>query len=209
MIARQLELFVSDESEKYSRIEQLEAEVARLRQENNELKLRLSLKNKPVSTRTDEWYTPPEYIEMAREVMGDIDLDPASNELAQSWIKARKYFTKDDDGLRQEWKGNIWNNPPYGRTVENWIVCALTCYAAGDINSAILLLNRTGAAWYKARTKEVTAICEVHKRIAFIDENGQRQSSPRYYNDFLYLGKDVEKFVDVFSRIGDVRLMMH
>lgn len=191
-------------ADKDSKIEWLEARVMEL-----EAKLQ-----KPVSTRTDEWYTPPEFIEMARTVMGSIDLDPASNELAQSWIQAKKYFTKDDEGLMiaSWWKEgdapiNVWCNPPYGRTVELWLETVVDGFLDGNIKSAILLLNRTGAAWYKARTKEVNAICEVHKRIAFIDENGQRQSSPRYYNDFLYLGKDVEKFIEVFSAIGDVRVM--
>lgn len=188
-------------------------EIVRLMRENDELRQQLTaVKIKPESTRTDEWYTPSEYIEMARQVMGTIDLDPASNELAQSWIKATKYFTKDDDGLRQDWWLNdtpvsVWCNPPYGRTVEDWLELALMGYQDGNIKSAILLLNRTGAAWYKKRVKEVTAICEVHKRIAFLDEDGNRQDSPRYYNDFLYLGEDVDKFIEVFSVIGDVRVM--
>lgn len=164
---------------------------------------------KPASTRTDEWYTPPEYIEMAREVMGSIDLDPASNDLAQSWIQAAQYYTKNDDGLSKAWLGNVWCNPPYGRDVENWLVDALCRYECGEIKSAILLLNRTGAAWYRARIKEVTAICEVYKRIAFIDGNGERQASPRHYNDFLYLGTDIEKFREVFSAVGDVRVTQH
>jgi hypothetical protein len=92
--------------------------------------------------------------------------------------------------------------------VEEWLCQILGGYQDDKlIKSAVILLNRTGAAWYKSIIKEFAAICEVHKRIAFIDENGQRQSSPRYYNDFLYLGKDVEKFVEVFSAIGDVTVM--
>jgi hypothetical protein len=192
------------EADSKAKIKWLEAEVQRLTAENQDLRLRLQ---KPTSTRTDEWYTPPEFIEMARQVMGSIDLDPASNELAQSWIKATKYFTKDDDGLRQEWAENVYCNPPYGRSVEDWLEVGLDWYEDGNVKSAVFLLNRTGAAWYKQAIKQVSAICEVHKRIAFIDENGQRQSSPRYYNDFLYLGKDVEKFVEVFSAIGDVTVM--
>ena len=35
------------------------------------------------------WHTPAEYIEAAREVMGSIDLDPASCHIAQQAVKAR------------------------------------------------------------------------------------------------------------------------
>jgi hypothetical protein len=48
-----------------------------------------------------EWYTPPHYVFMARQVLGKIDLDPASNEVAQAWIQAAKYFTVVEDGLKQ------------------------------------------------------------------------------------------------------------
>ena len=47
-----------------------------------------------------EWNTPPEILEVAREVLGEFDLDPASNPTAQKVVRARRYFTKEDDGLR-------------------------------------------------------------------------------------------------------------
>ena len=148
-----------------------------------------------------EWYTPQEYIEMARAVLGEIDLDPATNSLAQKWIKASSYFTKDDDGLAQQWYGRVWCNPPYGRRVNQWLEKAIDSYETGEIEAVILLLNRTGAAWYSKLKKRVSAVCEVQRRIAFIDEKGQQQKSPRYYNDFLYLGRDVKTFKRVFGKL--------
>ena len=52
-----------------------------------------------------EWYTPFNIIDLAREVLGVINVDPASNLIAQEWIKADKFYTKDTNGLDKPWKG--------------------------------------------------------------------------------------------------------
>ena len=57
----------------------------------------------------------PQYIEAARTCLGAIDLDPASAPVAQKTIRAARFFTRDDDGLRHEWRGRIWLNPPYSQ----------------------------------------------------------------------------------------------
>ncbi len=58
------------------------------------------------SSDTSEWYTPAKYIEAARLVLGGIDLDPASNEIANGWIKADRYYSlaeKGEDALNLTW----------------------------------------------------------------------------------------------------------
>jgi hypothetical protein len=158
-----------------------------------------------------EWYTPYEHIEKAREVLGDIDLDPASNALAQSWIQAGTYYTADQDGMIQPWFGRVWCNPPYskeqpkGRKAPDWLEKALSCYENGEIEAAIVLLNRTGAAWYRQKKKRASAICEAWKRIQFLDATGTPRKGSTYHNDFWYLGPHPEKFAAVFRSIGDVR----
>jgi hypothetical protein len=42
----------------------------------------------------NEWYTPANYIEASRMVMGSIDLDPASSETANRTVCATAYYTK-------------------------------------------------------------------------------------------------------------------
>lgn len=158
-----------------------------------------------------EYYTPPLYIDMVRQVLGTIDLDPASNKVAQSWIQATSYYTKENDGLTQPWSGNLYINPPYGSPevrlmAQQFFEKAIAEYQAENITSAILLLNRTEAGWYKDLQRQLSAICEVVKRINFIDQDGIPQSSPRYYSDFLYLGKDPDKFKEVFNSIGEIRI---
>ena len=63
----------------------------------------------------DEWYTPKEYVDSARKVMGSIDTDPASCKTAQAWIKSGIYYDEKSDGLKQKWSGNVWLNPPYSQ----------------------------------------------------------------------------------------------
>ena len=161
-------------------------------------------KTKP---QTVEWYTPSEFVEMARQVLGSIDLDPASKKVAQKWIKADNYFTKDDDGLAQPWHGNIWCNPPYGNYPKKFLKKGLSEYHSGNVSGIVFLLNRSGAEWYLDIKPQFSAICEVRKRIAFFDAKGIQQESPRYNNDFLYLGNNSEKFCNIFSSVGDARLL--
>lgn len=48
------------------------------------------------SAKTVAWYTPKYYTDLARQVMGSIDLDPASCEVAQQWIKSYNYYGLDN-----------------------------------------------------------------------------------------------------------------
>ena len=65
-------------------------------------------------TETNEHFTPPEIIVASHRTMGNIDLDPASCQSAKLWVNAKNIFTKEDDGLNQNWSGNIFLNPPGG-----------------------------------------------------------------------------------------------
>jgi hypothetical protein len=63
--------------------------------------------------RNFEWFTPPGIIALAVEVMGAIDLDPASCALANETVGAKVFHSLDDDGLKQDWHGRIWLDLPY------------------------------------------------------------------------------------------------
>ena len=47
-----------------------------------------------------------------RLVLGTVDLDPCSNADAQDRIAAGDWFSAQQDGLKQSWKGVVWAFPP-------------------------------------------------------------------------------------------------
>lgn len=67
----------------------------------------------------DDWLTPVEYLPYIDAVLGDIELDPCSTELAnKQFLRAKQIYTYADDGLNIEvpWCGKTYLFPPtYGR----------------------------------------------------------------------------------------------
>ena len=96
------------------------------------------------SSKSVEWYTPAPVIEAAREVLGTITLDPASSEIANRVVRAEKYYTAEQDGLRRQWEGTVWCNPPYGRLAGRFVKKLLAEHARGRVSEAIVLLNVWG-----------------------------------------------------------------
>ena len=150
-----------------------------------------------------EWYTPSKYIELARQVLGEIDLDPASNQLAQTWVKAKTFYTAADDGLSKPWYGRMWLNPPYSK-VGKWIDKTIAEHDSDAITEAILLVKPAdGASWYKKLNNRFPR-CGVDHRIKFIDKDGIAQPRPAHGNAFFYLGQNPKLFGEVFGQIGTI-----
>lgn len=98
----------------------------------------------------NEWYTPAKYIELARKVLGTIDVDPASCEYANRTVKAKTYYTADNSGLEKEWHGKVWMNPPYAADLVQKFADKMVCeYEAGNTSEAIVLVNNaTETQWF-------------------------------------------------------------
>ena len=150
----------------------------------------------------NEWYTPSKYIEAARTVMGSIDLDPASCELAQETVQAGQYFTIDDNGLTKEWRGNVWLNPPYSKESIGLFAAKLVEETANLSQEIVLVNNATDTHWFHQIAKVAMAMCFVRGRIKFNDKTGTPSNSPVQGQVFIYVGGEVEKFSQVFSKFG-------
>jgi phage N-6-adenine-methyltransferase len=151
-----------------------------------------------------ERYTPSQYIEKARTVMGSIDLDPASCDVAQIIVGATTFYTVFDDGLSKEWNGNVWLNPPYHRElVRRFVNKLVTELATGRIKQAIMLTNNsTDTDWFREAVSVCQAVCFVKGRINFLESDGVTELCPTQGQAFFYYGTDVERFCSEFCKIG-------
>ena len=69
------------------------------------------------SSKDQTWETPQNLFDkLDKEFNFTLDVC-ATDETA----KCNNYFTPKENGLIQEWRGNCWMNPPYGREIGIWI----------------------------------------------------------------------------------------
>lgn len=161
--------------------------------------------HRSLGTGENEWYTPANYIELAREVMGVIHLDPATSELANTVVKAEHIFTIKEDGLKEPWHGNVWMNPPYSQPhIQQFIEKLAWEYQEGRTQEAIALThNYTDTAWFHHATEHCKAICFTRGRIAFVSPSGDK-AAPTQGQAFFYFGKQADKFNQIFRSVGFV-----
>ena len=155
----------------------------------------------------NEWFTPKEYIDAVKAVMGSIDLDPASCQIANTVIQAPKYYTAADNGLEQDWIGNIFLNPPYAQPlIDNFSNKLISEIKSQNTKQAIVLVNNaTETKWFQLLASEAAAICFPKSRIKFWSP--VKESAPLQGQAFLYFGSEIEKFINGFGKYGFIAVI--
>jgi DNA N-6-adenine-methyltransferase (Dam) len=118
---------------------------------------------------TDEWLTPPHLIDR----LGPFDLDPCSP-VNRPWPTAARHYTVKDDGLRQDWDGFVWMNPPYdGGKIGTWLA-RLADHGTG---LALVAARTETRAWHEHIWPRCTGALFLRGRLRFCYENGKPASS--------------------------------
>ena len=159
------------------------------------------------NTGDNEWYTPIKYIVSVRKVLGEIDLDPASSDIANLRIQAKQFYTVNNSGLEQDWHGKVYMNPPYARGyIDKFISKFVSHYISGDITEGIILCNNaTETKWFQPLFEHATLLCFIKGRVKFdkpvvlSDKN-----SPLQGQVFVYFGQESLKFSEEFSQYGPI-----
>ena len=155
------------------------------------------------NTGENEWHTPLEYILAATNVMGRIDLDPASSEKANQTVKASRFYDKQSDGLSKVWAGKVWLNPPYaGELIGKFISKFAKHVSHSDISEGIVLVNNaTETNWFKELISASSAVVFPGGRVRFLDPYGN-PGTPLQGQAVVYAGPNAEKFLAEFGKFG-------
>jgi len=149
--------------------------------------------------------TPSDIIERARNTMGGIDLDPASNEFFNKTVKALSYC--EFEGLQRNWYGNVWMNHPYGKDNTLWINKLIEEFESGRVNQALCITWASlGSAWFSKLLKYPQ--CFLYKRPHFIGLDGKPKTSPPKGAAITYFGSKPNFFQLNFVEIGAVKILL-
>lgn len=120
---------------------------------------------------TTTWLTPLDMVNS----LGKFDLDPCG--FPGHWTAKHLIFKPNGDGLKYEWYGRVWLNPPYGRGMDEWLT-----KLADHGNGIALVFARTDTNLFHDINPDLTFF--IKGRIKFLspfkrDGNGKPLLHPR------------------------------
>ncbi len=193
-----------------------------------------SLVNQTCAESGFEYYTPQIWTEAARALMGHIDLDPASCEIANQTVKAKAYFTKQNDGLSQPWHGHVWMNHPFHRgeaacpsdrskckkkaclnrgyhiekpipSNADWVNKLINEYMIGNVTEAVCItFCNSSEAWFQPLLQWPQ--CFPNGRVHYIGQDGQRVKGCTKGSVFTYIGNRTDAFASAFAELGTIKV---
>ena len=124
---------------------------------------------------SDEHYTPKSLFDKLGLVF---DLDVASPVDSVTFVPAKKFYTKLDDGLNQDWFGNVWMNPPFSKPTD-WVKKFI------KHNFGIALLPMTRGKWWDEIWNAADAILPLEYNHKFVRPDNL-PSKPIVFRTALY-----------------------
>jgi phage N-6-adenine-methyltransferase len=131
---------------------------------------------KPEWWSSDHWSTPPAFVaDLARD-FGGFDLDPCCRE---ETAKAPNFFTEANDGLRKDWYGRVFLNPPYSKPAP-WLRKAIAETECARAELVVALLPvRTDTRWFHSFVNGVAELRFIKGRIKWIGWQGTPIPNPK------------------------------
>ena len=119
---------------------------------------------------TDEWPTPPRlFAALDAEFRFTLDVCASPGN-----AKCARYYTRAEDGLRQDWTGACFMNPPYGVEIGKWAAKAQRESRRSVV--VCLLPARTDTGWWHDHVMRAAEVRFIRGRLSF---GGVRQEERR------------------------------
>jgi len=109
-----------------------------------------------------EYNTPDNIYEPLNKEFG-FTLDVAST---HENAKCERHYTAAEDGLKQQWSGVCWMNPPYGRVMQKWVRKAHAEWKRGCCVVA-LIPARTNTGWWHDCIQDIATVRFIRGEVAF------------------------------------------
>lgn len=123
------------------------------------------------SSNSAEWATPQDFFNRLNEEF-HFTLDPCSTD---ENAKCEKHYTKQEDGLKQDWSGEtVFCNPPYGKEIGMWCQKCYEHSLRGGV-AVMLVPARTDTAWFHDWVYGKAEIRFIRGRLHF---NGSKGNAP-------------------------------
>lgn len=125
------------------------------------------------SSESVNWSTPQDFFDKLNEEF-NFTLDPCADDFNH---KCEKYYTKEQDGLAQDWSGeSVFCNPPYGRDISKWVRKCFEEVYNGKCKLAVMLIHaRTDTKWFHDYIYHRAEVRFVRGRLKF---GGSKENAP-------------------------------
>ena len=148
------------------------------------------------------WATPISLFNKFNEVFS-FKLDPCATSLT---TKCKIFFTKETDGLIQEWHkvGNAFVNPPFGRELPKWIAKSYEESQRGIIVAMLIPVRPDTLAWHKY-ILPYAKILFIKGRITFLDQRKgvKPHANPAFFpSSLVVFGNINNKSIDRLNDLG-------
>lgn len=148
-----------------------------------------------------EWGTPKHVWKPLADALGGFDLDPASG--AEPEPIATDRLTVEDDGLAHDWYGDVWLNPPYGRSFNReWAEYAVGQARSPRVESLTALVPAsTDTQWFQQNYAEGDLFTFIEGRLQF---HGAGDNSASFSNVIVTFGSVNHAYIEALHELGFV-----
>jgi len=147
-----------------------------------------------------ERYTPAALVDAVREVLGGIDLDPASSKAANEVVRAKSFFTVQSNGLKRRWRGRVFLNPPFDDW-PTWLTKLDRELEAGRVREAVVV-GPANISAFRPLLQRGALLWVPDERPKYYDPHADKLIDPPFGSLVGYVGRKRDRFLAVFGARG-------